>query len=702
MKKLGLSILLSICFLTNSISQNDSLQFDSTEVKKESRLKKVFRTANMSFGYDYGLLPFLVDVNPPQGNFKMQGSAGIDIRAIPLNVNYYYSDLGTISGLNNYFTVRFDAQRFQQKLKEKLLGDKLDRLSKLDSLDKVKQSLLKRKSYLSLLKADRIAFPVDSSLYENFTYDIDSLSLDTLGINTTYDIPDFEWNDSLQNIYEGVTGDLSQLDSVANQLNQFDQFDNPQLDTTRIRSKIPKLTRLEKAKNIMQKVKKFEIGMCYPNYSQFLVARTPIKGINLEIEDKKLYFAFTHGKTVNNIFLTNNLVNNNLNAARNLYNFFNFNNIEDGRKVTAFKVGYGSKKSNHIHFGMLYGLGKTNYLDTSALITETDHNAVFELDARLKIKEHSTFDFVYGKSAIQTNSINYEEQSSVFNALVNFNDRTNAFLSKYEFASTKTGTKVSASFRLIDPFYRSFGVGFIRSDNVRYQVKLKQKITKRLNIGGLIRREEDNLLKIYDFNNTLFSYGANLTYRPTRHWMIKVDFRPISQNVTSSIDTLNTSINNWIINGVVNYNKRIKDTYLNFSNIYSHYQLFNGEDNNSYINYNSNLTLTLKNGISETFSFNYFNTTDSVSTPSVGILQNEFSWQRPKGLAFMLMIKASFSSVNGFQPGYGGKISIPIYKSFSFEASGEKLVLGDFYNSILQTGFEDFPFYFNASVKIRW
>ena len=53
--------------------------------------------------------------------------------------------------------------------------------------------------------------------------------------------------------------------------------------------------------------------------------------------------AFTYGKTNNTIMTTNNIIQNQLQTARNFYNFFDFNNVKDSRKITALKLGYGKK-----------------------------------------------------------------------------------------------------------------------------------------------------------------------------------------------------------------------------------------------------------------------------------------------------------------------------------------------------------------------
>ncbi|MBL4702998.1 MAG: hypothetical protein JKY54_00630 [Flavobacteriales bacterium] len=83
-----------LVFLTTSSvwSQEDSV------VKPGPKWKKLLPTGNLSFGYDYGLLPFLGNVNPPQGNFKTQGNTSLELFGLPLNANYYYSSLANVSG----------------------------------------------------------------------------------------------------------------------------------------------------------------------------------------------------------------------------------------------------------------------------------------------------------------------------------------------------------------------------------------------------------------------------------------------------------------------------------------------------------------------------------------------------------------------------------------------------------------------------
>jgi len=54
-------------------------QQDSVVATTESKWKKHLPMGQISAGYEYGLLPFLVNVDPPQGNFKSQGNIGLDL-----------------------------------------------------------------------------------------------------------------------------------------------------------------------------------------------------------------------------------------------------------------------------------------------------------------------------------------------------------------------------------------------------------------------------------------------------------------------------------------------------------------------------------------------------------------------------------------------------------------------------------------------
>ena len=678
-------------------------QKDTSKVGFKKFVQSTLCSGQVSVGYDYGLLPFLVSENPIQGNFKTEGRLGITAFEFPFDLSYYYSNLGTISGFNNHFTFRFNYQLFQQNLKKKMLADKLNSKEVIDSLEHVNQNLQKKLNYLQLLKSNQIAVPIElpkDTLAFSTDLPIDSLlpentpligaSLDSATVPTSY----LTWNDSLEQVLSGLS---STIESTETRIDQLRQFSNVNTDSLLNAGALPSSYFPNKAAELLGYVKKFDVGMTYPNYSEFLVARIPIRGVNFELEKDKFYLAFTHGKTVNNIFFTNNLIANNLNSARNLYNFFNFNNIEDGRRVSSLKVGYGKKNETHLHVGLLYGLGKVSYQDTSFL-ADRESNLVAEIDGRVSIGKKQFVEVNYGRSAIQVNNVNLENEASLMDAVLDFSQRTNAVMVKYGARLKKT--KLKASWRFIDPFFRSFGVGFIRSDNVRYQLKVDQQVSKKFKLGAFVRKENDNVLGIYNYQNHLLSYGLNSTWRPTKRWMLKLDYRPIVHQVESSFDSLALQNNNWIINAVANYNNRVDETYFFATGIYSYYQLFTGNGNNAYQNINASLSIQHKQSIRNELIFNYFSTTDTASSPIAYILQNDFSFIKSAS-SITGLVKCAFLA-DGLDLGYGLKATIPISKNISFEASAEKLVYGDFYNSMFGSSFYEFPYFISTSIKINW
>ena len=123
--------------------------------------------------------------------------------------------------------------------------------------------------------------------------------------------------------------------------------------------------------------------------------------------------------------------------------------------------GYGKKQDSHLHVGLLYGLGKVSYQDTSFL-ADKESNLVGELDGRINIGKSQFLAINYGRSVVQVNNINLENEASLMDHLLDFSNRTNAIMTKYEL--DLKSTKIKASWRLMDPFFRSFGLGFIEKE----------------------------------------------------------------------------------------------------------------------------------------------------------------------------------------------------------------------------------------------
>lgn len=716
--------------LVNGLSLFGQNQIDS--LSQTRKLTSFLTGGNIHLGSEYGVLPFLITNTPPQYNFVSDGYIGLQILELPFKASYRYSSLGSVSGINNHFTIDFDAQKFAQIQKNKLQAEKQKRLKKIDSLQFEIQKQKQKLDYLEQMKLKKqevnISKPnLNSSKLDVFDIiDVDQLLKDSVSpseikkmlydeikrrekLGGSIDSTKNNANDSINSSIKLLTNSIKEAESLLETLKSGQDLKHiPLSKKDSILNKYkqqppkkPSLTYKEKLTNLFSGVKKFGLGLTHPSYSEFLVARTPIRGVNIEYELDNIYVAFTHGKTVNNLFLTNNVLQNNLNIAQNAFNFFDFTNIQDGRRITALKGGYGKKNNTHLYIGALYGKGKVSYQDSS-IFFDTERNLTLELDTKLKLKNHQ-FQLISGRSAIQVIEENIPKDQRLVNLITDFKLRSNAWLADYEFRSRSATINITT--RLIDPFFRSLGVGFLRSDNLRYEIKAKQKLSKKVSISCFYRRESDNLLSIYAFKNIISSYGLGGTYKPTRRWLFKLDLRPlvIATNAANdqTIDSLGFTNDNYIINVIGNYNRRFKETYVTGTALYSFYQITLDNTIQTYQNTNISFNIQHKQHLVFDVIYNNYLSNDEQTLPVNNLVEVSTSYNLKK-IQVQLTGKTNFGEGIATNYGYGLKGVYNLSPNFSLSLSGEKLVIGDFYNNIYQQNINQFPYFFSGGMYFHW
>ncbi|MBV6485481.1 MAG: hypothetical protein KFKLKKLM_02051 [Flavobacteriales bacterium] len=674
--------------------------------------KKTFQitSGNVSVGYEYGFLPFSMLLSPPDKNMRTTGLINFEVKKLPFNASYYYSSLGYLSGINNHFNIKFDVTTFLQNLKEEILAIKIERSFKIDSLQLKKQDLSTNLDYYKSLQekeinADKLREKQKDIQFPDTTISIPNDSIkknkpDVSNADTTaVDNKKPKQNsynekkqkaDSLNRKAEAIEKDIAEINkSIA----ELEKLNNYRSYTDNISANdIPIPEEQSKLMKFLLAIRKFEVGLTSPDFSEFLISRTMVRGINTEFQFKDYYVAFAYGTAVN-VMLNSQISQ--PNVGEQFYNFLSVKNVDSGRKITVLKGGYGEKEGTHIFGGLLYGMGKLNY---GGPYSDNEENIVVEIDGRLKFLKYHTLDLVYGRSALQVKSV-LENDEKLFIQLFNFNNRSNALLSAYELKIK--GTTFGLKYRLIDPFFRSFGVQFIRNDRVRYEAKVKQKIGKKVVLGAFARRENDNLLNIHPNKNVFLSYGADVSYRPTKHWLLKADYRPFVQQVNSVADTGSINNKNYIVNTVASYNTRIKNTYLTLTGVYSYYYLAGVTGGEIFRNLNLNLDLQFNKKISNAVIYNRFDATDTLVTLN-NILENDFTIKM-KRLSVTGIGKFAFADGSeAIKSGYGLKLSIPIFKKAILELAGERILLGDFYSNLLNINQEDFPYYFSGDLVLNF
>lgn len=691
---------------------------DSTETATKGSTRLV-ETGQLSLGYEYGLLPYLATAPPPQGNVLSEGMLGFSVKKLPFQAQYRYSQAGAASGLNNYFTIRFDAQRYRQQLKQDLAGQQLARMDSLKNLEQQRNGLTQKLAYFEQLKSGQPGMPglpnsneLESAAAAKAQQEmatqqqnlLDSLNGKIPGKPTlpvkptqpTTGLPQTPQMSAEQlEEYRKLQQQATQLDRKIRQMERFKDFNTDSLvDHGRVGATMEGQSKMNKALNGLQK---FEIGMCYPDHSDFLVARVPVQGVNLAYQYEGYQLFFTHGLALQPQFTARELVRNQLNPVGNFSGILNPNDVDRGRRITAVKGGYGKQEGSHLYGGVLFGKGKVSYWDTTS--TEQEKNYALELDGRWQLSQDHYLNVVWGRSHTQIrNPALREANNTERNQLFDLGERTNALKAEHGFHLRKTRTQLTTTVRWVDPYFKSHGVGFMRTDNLRYQLRVNQSLGKKWKVGGFVSREEDNLLKLYDYTTTLFSYGVSTQFRPIRSLSLRADFRPMALTVDQEGQPLEAANRNWISTLAATWFVRKEQHTLLITGLYTRYQLQDQGGDYHYENAQISAAQTYGEHLKLDGSYSYFHTNDTVGFRNTHLLQNDFSFRVGK-FTTTLTAKSAVTPAE-WQWGYGAATSYSLSQGFALEASFEKLVLGESYFQLSDPAWKRFPYY--SSLRLVW
>lgn len=680
----------------------------------------------ISAGYEYGVLPFVADRKFPAGGYKTEGQVAFIALNIPLELSFYYTNIKNVIGLNNYFRISYDADRYKDQLSDKLNAKSKISQDKISKLQLQQQQAMQKVEYLKFLekypdyKAPQKnnpltnVSPVDSSAIPGFqapsaptSHPDSSAYMNT--VPSGYGSNDSAYkNNEYMRKKDSVAAEIHKYqalhDSIGREINtlqqQIDQINNLQNSKSSYTNPY-----FSKAQNFISSIKKFEIGLCHPSYSTFLVNNIPLQGINLELARNNNFLAFTYGTTINNLLYNTNTVQGAIQGGRNLYNYFDFGNIEAGRKIISIKGGAGEKDDSHIYAGFLIAKGRTDYLhlstiDHTAISSSKESNMVFELDAKYKFNPQLSFDLILGKSSVKDEDLSMEQVKSCVNEIFS-NYRSYAVLSRLNTGLKKTKTKFTFQVRWVDPYFKSFGLGFLRSDNLRYEVKAEQPITSKIKYTIAYRREEDNLLKLYDYKNVLQSINNTLNIKFNRHLNLRLIYAPLFRELRSGSYTVKDQNN--ISTAIISFIPRAKKLNAQFNLLYSKY-LISGDS--AKVNF-ENLTYThqfvMKSGFKTDLNVSWFrnNLKDTTGNDTyLSVLDVGYSAKNNSSI--VAGVKMAYKK--GITPQYGFvvKATIKLYKGLFWDAEMEKIIIGDYYNSLMLEKITKFPYYCNTRLVLNF
>jgi hypothetical protein len=690
-------------------------------------------------GYDAGQLAnySLPENLRPMHVFHTEGSLKTDIAKLPVQIAYRFATVKNPIGINNYFRVSFDTERFkkQPKLNEAKVQNMMDEQFK--TIEAQKGELNGKLGYTELLK-EELKLKIERELCaqqerlkaiaisksEVLLGQIDSLATDSLvnvsaasldsiqqGIDgrKSFIASSKQKTDSLQLAYETKKEQIEQLKQQADIVQFYvDKLINfrGQLDSLEGNLLSQKETWITLSKGVTAKnlqsiglFKKLDFGLTYPKTSALTKNSIPVKGIDIEIQKGKLYAALTAGVTMNNLMVTNNSLQNSLQNTTNLFNQFDFQQISQQRLLVFAKTGYGEKDETHAFIGVRF-MNKGIETGKSSDTTENTFPAAgIELDARWvpNFSKGSAFDFVYGKTS-KTLKVQDSLRDSPFVSLFS-SDRTHTGLLRATQQFTKIHSSIIASIRFLDADADMASMGVLQPNNLRYEIQTRHKLTGSTQLGFIYRSDQDNVTQISDTTRKVALFGMNINSVLFKNINSSATLNYLNQEfrVPSSIPQALNYMASLSVSG--NYEilkvKQVSSLQTDFYKITTS----QGETQLKHISFDQS---TRSKVGKNTFTLAYFNASlpDTSGQNTTWLVQETFAFKLKK-LDCSLGIKLANSSKYGVQ--FGGHLGLQYAwtSQLNLKLQVEKLILGDFYNTYDPTRFERFPFYIQTSLTYQ-
>lgn len=673
---------------------------------------------SITAGYSYGLTPFTYDYSGATGYFTGEFQTQVNVKNVPLAFSGYYTSLKNVTGLNNYLRVSFDAEAYKQRMKSKVIPDASKIKDSLNQSLNVQQKLQQRIAYLEYLQTlspEQYQHQLDLAEKQKALQD----SIDTAKQNAIDSANGMKPSAPTLPEFTLPTIELPSADSYKEQLGNYINSYKHQSDSIKNTVQVyqQRINTIDSLRHLspqmptgagspfFNSVQSLQFGLCYPLWSPLMLSGISMRGVNLEIERSGYYFGFAAGKTISNLMFSPNVIQNNLNNVRNLYNFFDFNNVESGRSIAAMRVGKGTKNGDHVFVGLLYGKGLDSYWQdslTPQLSSEQERNWVAEVDAQYQIVANHSVQFNYAKSVIKPVNADPENPQTTQTKWLNPSYHSHAAQVKYKGAFPKLKSNVTASLRWVDPYFRSFGAGFIRQDHIRYEIKTEHQLGKKIKLGLNVKRDANNLLRLYDQFTVLQSAGVSLSWKITSRLNIKGSYNPVFQQVKENGNIIYSN-DNHIANGVVSWRPQTGKWKTLITGLYSYFKLFDGSVNRIYSTSLIQGSTTSKKGFTVRASGTMYSVSpeDSLLTNST-IAELEFGQTFKNKLMISGGVRYLFNDKFGNQPGFSVAAEKPILKQFSIHLEGQKLIPGDFYNSYGLEQFNSFPYLFTAQLTYNW
>jgi len=691
-------------------------------------------------GYDIGQLPnyFIPNNERPIQVFHSEAAISSTLLFLPVKLSWRYATIKNPIGVNNYFRLSMDTEKFKQvpKLNQSIVSEQINQ--QLEGLQQKQGELNGKLGYTELLR-DKMKLQLQRTLEEQKEklkeiakeqanakiLEIDSLVRDSISkvepAKRDSLMQDYEMKrakaieakqkaDSLLAEYDLRKAQLEQLKQQADTIqyyiaklselkNKMDSIENSVLDQKEQWMKLAKGISAKQLQSLGL-FKKLDIGLTYPKTSALSKNAIPVKGLDMEIQKGKWYYALTAGVTMNNLMVTNNALQNSLQNTMNMFNQFDFQSIKDKRLLVMAKAGYGEKDKTHAFLGIRWtnkGISTGFYQTDSS--TNVQPAAGIELDLRWvpQFSRGTAFDVVYGKTSraqYKNDTVPISPIKSLFSA-----DRTHTGLLRVTQQFSKIHSSVNASVRFLDAQADMASMGVLQPNNMRFELQTKHNITSGTQIGFTYRTDQNNVDRLKDTTKQVDMYGVNAS---------SVIFDKIQ--ISGQINYLNQKYRQPLfISQAVNYmaafsaNGNYKlfgvQQCTGFQSDFYKISSIQGMTNLTHVS--ADQQTKFENG-KNTFTLAYFKSSIPTDTGSAEtwLIQDALQYKFER-MDITAGIKIANNTKYGLQTGGFAGINFKWTKQLSVFARVEKLILGDFYNTYDPDRFARFPFFIQTSINYQ-
>lgn len=666
--------------------------------KVKHELKNTRLKGELNAFQKYGILTEYLDTTTtdPLFVYGSRGDLQLNSFNVPVKIQYNIASYQNPIGVNNYFKISYDYEQLKNKKLEFPETDLEGKLKgQMDKNISVQNDLKSNISFSEILQ-EKLKTEIEQRATKLAEQELEKASCKD-STQTS------EYCDSISKKYEENKQKIEELQAQLDTVNYYHDeavslYDDYQYanETLKEKGDFIKNNNGDLYKNkvssainsFMGKFSKFNVGLSNPSMTGLSQNSVPMKGLNFEIEKEKWFVSFAGGYLINNLFVSNDKIQNQLQNTQNLFNQFDFQEIRENPFILHTKGGIGKKTKSHAFIGL-------NYLSVKDKLTLVK-TPIFNLELDLKYAPQKmkslSIDLITGKTSKRDSMV--QTFSSSLSSLFDKNTETSFSLLKVNYKFEKLKTEVVCSFRNISSLTDTKVFGVLQPDNRRYEFKSKHKISKKTNLVLNVRYDRNNLDNRLDSTLNLTLMGGQISTTVLKKINLTSSYNLIKQQTYYMLDDNRKDLNsNFMFNNTASYQYSIKKTQHLISVNYNEFK-FSFDGSLKYFKNSSIQQVSNFKKSRNTISLSYFieEQLSDIKTKQVAlILNDEFSFRIKK---LILICGVKFSNSTLYQNDFGGKLDLkyPVFKSMTFNLLAEKLVFGDYYNYYNPQLFERFPY----------